>query len=177
MEKINEKEVAKKNYLNNKPIKNKIIIILILLILILSGFLTWAYGFNGFLYMKYKNQTIEYYNNIVLKKDNDEWINSNLTESEQKIVIEFKTDLNKWYETNPNNKYTGFYTLENIYTPNKIIFSITEKYWKPVETENETDFLPSIFFVYDKKDKTRKLEDLIYQNNDLERLEEYKNGK
>ncbi|ALD66501.1 hypothetical protein [Spiroplasma cantharicola] len=184
MEKISEKEVSQKTFLNGKPWYWWARIVLILLSIILFIILIWGFAFKGFLYVEYKNKTIKYYNQIVLQEENDK-VCKELDYTSEKFVNrcnEFVKQRNSYYDYQKDNKviikYINIYEIESLSSKSFIIFSVTNNYFEDIrykDGDNQDDSLmSSIFFIYRKDSKNWYLEDLLFQFKDIEKLGDYK---
>jgi len=173
MEKINERTVAKVNYLNGNWKKKGPILFLIVVLIVFSIVSIWGWGFKGFLYLEMKKRTTEIYNNLVIYQNKDFAVNAN--EETKKIIDNVQKDLTNYYETEGHYVFTNLYEIETIKSSKKMIYAVTQKVnFIDKRTESNGDRISqTTYFIYNIDDK--KLVDLLFWVKDREnRLEGYK---
>jgi len=172
MEKINEKTVAKVNYLNGNWKKRGPIIFLVVILIAFSIVSIWGWGFKGFLYLEMKKRTSEIYNNLIVYQNKNFAVDTN--EETQKIIDTVKEDLTTYYEIADHYIFTNLYEIETIKSSKKMIYAVTQKVnFVDKRTENNGDRInPTTYFIYNINDK--KLVDLLFWFRDYNRLEGYK---
>ncbi|AGR42203.1 hypothetical protein [Spiroplasma diminutum] len=183
MNKISEREVCQKTFLNKKSLYWWLSILLILVLFSLTAVITWGYGFKGFLYIEYKNKTDIYYKQIVLnveQKDSCSGIEKE-TNNFKSQCINMKEEIINYYDSQAGNdlviKYISIYTIESISSKNHMIFSVTNTFFEDIRYKNEEDkseaLMKTIFFIYSKEDNEWKLDDLLFKNKHIEKIGDY----
>lgn len=170
MEKINEKDVAKKINIDMFSWKKMIVVFLIIVIVATSFVLVWGFAFNGFLFQDLKAITKNAYTQIVLERNKSYCEYEAFTTNGKDACVVLSQDIESLYENEKQKfKFTPLAKIESVHSESsEPIFIVSDSTFKDErEIDNDEKFSNTIWFQYLKIDSNYKINHIFYKNRDI----------